>query len=92
VDKLDALREIARDALRAEFMTPAGVVNLLGLLAALILVIAVGASDLFQAVIRTFESGYSTGLPSVVVLLILYFAAMLLCVIILGLLARPRNR
>jgi hypothetical protein len=73
-------------------MTPAGVVNLVGLIGALIVVLTAGLTDGLQALVRIAEPTYSAGLPSAAALLSLYLVCLIVCVALLALLTPPRRR
>jgi len=88
VNTLREILDFARHALRAERLTPAGVLNLVGLLAALGITLSIGILDLFQALVRIFVRDYSAGLPTLEVMFLLYILCMTLCVVIVGLLTR----
>jgi hypothetical protein len=88
LDSKNAVIEFARHALRAEFLTPAGVINLVSLFSFFVLILSLGLLDVIQAIVRTWDSSYTTGSESFLLLCGLYALVMLLCVLIVGLLTR----
>jgi hypothetical protein len=85
---LKDVTEFARHAFRAEFLTPAGIINLIWQVCVLTVVVVLGLADLWQAIARTWNSHYTTHLPSFLVLLPIWGGIMLACVLIVGLLTR----
>ena len=65
----------ARDVLKAEGLTSAGRANLITIFGALIVTIGAGLGDVWQALVRTWNSEYETGLPSVLTFFLLFLAA-----------------
>jgi hypothetical protein len=86
-----AVREFAREALRSEFLTPAGVINLIGLFAVFVLLLAAEATGAWEALVRTLDSSYRAGGPSFFWLLLTFVGTLLACVLIVGLLTRPKD-
>jgi hypothetical protein len=78
-------------ALRLESLTPAGRVNFSLVAIALAIVVATGALDLAQAIIRAWKPHYETGLPSTLTFFEAWLVAMLLCVLIIASAQRPEN-
>ena len=70
-------------------MTPPGIVNLVTVLGGLAVVLTMGITDAWQALVRTWDSSYRTGLPSTLDLFLIYALLAILCVLILTLL-RPQ--
>ncbi len=87
-----AVIEFARAAIDAEYLTPAGVINLIGLFILFIVIVVLGLADLWQALVRTWNKGYETGLPSPLSCGILFATVLLLCTLIVGLLYRRAER
>lgn len=85
---LKAVASFAKQALKSEFMTPAGVVNAIFVFAAFVLVLAAGLGDLVQPIVRTWNSTYESGGASIYWLLLEYGLLSLACVLILGFLRR----
>jgi len=83
-DWLYAVLDLARQSVRREAFTPAGRINLVGILIALGGTFLLGAADLVQIVVRIFRPEYSSGLPSSLWLLGLAFLTLLGCVAILA--------
>jgi amino acid transporter len=90
VDSLRAITKFVKHALRSEVITQAGYINLVGLVIALAIVLSLGATDVFQAIVRIGKDDYTTGLPGLDVMFGLYLLAMLGCVLIVGLLTREK--
>jgi hypothetical protein len=84
------LTEFARHAFRAEFLTAAGVINIVWQACILVLVGTLGVTDIWQAIARTWNPSYSTGLPSLIVVIPVWGGIMLACIFIVGLLT-PRR-
>ena len=82
-----AVLEFAKDALRAEGMSPAGRVNLVGMVLGFLLLAGIGSLDLLQAVVRTFRPHYHHGVPfeELFWMFLIYLAV---CAFIGGLFAR----
>ena len=76
--------DLALEAIKREGVTPAGRVNIVVLLLALAATVTAGLTDLIQAVVRIFNSGYSTGLPSFLSMLVAVLVTLLACVAILA--------
>jgi hypothetical protein len=91
VESKRAVIEFARQVLRAEFLTPGGVINLVGVFTTFVLTLAVGLADLAQVVIRTWDSHYETGIPSILWFLGGHLLLILVCTVIVMLLyEKPR--
>jgi hypothetical protein len=71
-------------ALRLESLTPAGRLNFSLVALALAIVVATGALDLAQAVIRAWKPHYESGLPSTLTFFEVWLVAMLLCILIIA--------
>lgn len=90
MDNKNAVIQFARHALRAEFLTPAGVINLVSLFSVFILILSLSILDIIQALVRIWDASYTTASDSLMWLVALYLGAMLLCVFIVGLVT-PRK-
>lgn len=90
-DQLAAALAFAREVLRAEGLTAAGRVNLITVFGALIVTIGAGLLDVWQALVRTWNSDYETGLPPVLTLFVLFLVAGFLCVVVLALVPPDRH-
>jgi uncharacterized protein involved in cysteine biosynthesis len=75
----------AKNALKAERRSDAGIANVVGLGFAFVLVLASGLVDIFQALARLWRPHYTTGLPSTLAFVAVFAAMFVLCVLILAL-------
>jgi hypothetical protein len=89
VSRLQLILGFAREAFRAEFMTPAGVVNVILVFLCFVLVSAMGLGDVWQVLVRTVKADYVSGMPAFQWLLLEFALIGLACVFIVGLLTRP---
>ena len=85
LDKVNAVINFAREAVRAEVMTPTGILNAIWILVVLVLVSVVGLADLYQVVVRTWITDYESGLPSFLWMLLTAGGLTLACIVIVGL-------
>jgi len=86
-----AVSDVVRFAARSEFMTPAGLLNLVGMCFAVIGSGLLGLSGVIEPIVRIKMKSYRSGVSvlALLVVLVLYFLA---CVVVVGLLDRSRGR
>jgi flagellar biosynthesis protein FlhB len=89
MNRLRLILDFAREAFRAEFMTPAGVINVILVFLCFVLVSAMGLGDAWQILVRTVKADYESGMPAFAWLLLEFALIGLACVLIVGLLTRP---
>jgi hypothetical protein len=87
-ESLQAVIAFAREAFKAELLTPEGRVNAIVVFMAFVLVLAAGFIDVVQAFVRTWNSTYESGMPSPLWLVLEVGLLGLICVAIVGLLRR----
>jgi hypothetical protein len=90
-DFFKELRELILDLIRLEITTTAGKVNLLGMILAFILVIALSLPSWLEAAIRLIHPNVNVGTP-VLEPLVAFLIFTLICTGMLGYLEGPRNR
>jgi hypothetical protein len=74
-------KDLLRQILDAERLTHAGRVNSLAVVLGFVVVLASGAFDLIQVIVRIWRPGYTTGLPAVTMFAI-WVGLALFCVLI----------
>lgn len=78
--------EFVRTIIDAEWMTPPGVVNLVGVFTTFLIVLAAGLGDLAQIIVRTWNDDYETGLPSIFWFIGIHLLVFVGCTLLMALL------
>jgi hypothetical protein len=91
VSKLKEVTSFARAAFKAEFMTPAGVLNALWMFMTFVLVSGAALGGLYQEIVRATRGEYESGPPAFIWLLVVYGFLSFVCIGIVGFLTRPRD-